>query len=130
MNILHFIKKPIVSKLLCGIAFLGNAAGVIASIPLALKQVMRCHCQRCPVSIAIVAAVALASLWLSRWPCCQCRLGIVAITMLASLWTLPWCHCHHSCRGAGVIAALAWPSMFQPMQSVAVVTPVSQPASH
>jgi hypothetical protein len=102
-------RSPIVAKLSCKLAFLGGVAtGVIASIPLALMQVLRCpHHGRCFGAVAIVAVTAEASLWSSRWRRCQCRLGIVAIATVVTLRTLPWrrCHCCHC--GAGIIAALA-----------------------
>ncbi len=56
-------KLPIVVKLSYKIAFLGEvAAGIIASIPLAMMQALRCHCRRCPGTIVIVTIVVLASL--------------------------------------------------------------------
>jgi hypothetical protein len=56
-------KLPIVAKSLCKIAFLSKvAAGIIASIPLAMMQALHCHCGRRPGAIAIVAVVALVSL--------------------------------------------------------------------
>ena len=56
-------KLPNVAKLLCEIAFLGKvAAGVIASIPLAMMQALCCPCGCPSCAIAIIAIVALASL--------------------------------------------------------------------
>jgi hypothetical protein len=61
-KLLSSAKLPIVEKLSCKIAFLGKVAtGIIASIPLAMMQALRCHCGRHPSAIAIIAVMALAS---------------------------------------------------------------------
>ncbi len=56
----------------CELAFFGKVAtGVIASIPLALMQALRCpHCRRCLGAIAIIAVMALASSRTSPWRSC------------------------------------------------------------
>jgi hypothetical protein len=56
----------------CEFAFFGKVAtGVIASIPLALMQALRCpHCGRCLGAVAIIAVVALASLQTLPWRSC------------------------------------------------------------
>jgi hypothetical protein len=57
---------------LCKLAFFGKiATGVIASIPLALMQALRClHCGRYLGAVAIIAVMVLASLQTSPWRSC------------------------------------------------------------
>ncbi len=100
MNILHFIKKPIVSKSLCEIAFLGKCrwhhcqhpAGIEAGVALSLLM-LPCHrCHHCCCGTGVIVVVALALLQTPLGHCCHRNAVVITNVTLAPLPSLlPQC---------------------------------------
>ena len=76
-------------------AFLACLCCSAAAVLLALLRLSCWPCCGCPVScpVGLAAAVLLALLWLSCWPCYGCRVCLAAAVLLALLRLSCWPCC-------------------------------------